>query len=103
MKTLIFLSVATLFEAYGDAVIRRSLTPFRLGTFLLGAALLTMYGLVFNKAPVDYGTAAAVYASMVFIAFQVVNYTAFGQAPKLSTYIAGALMIAGGAVAYFGR
>jgi hypothetical protein len=49
MKTLIFLSVATLFEAYGDSVIRRSLTPFRLGTFLFGAALLTTYGLVFNR------------------------------------------------------
>jgi multidrug transporter EmrE-like cation transporter len=95
MKTLIFLVVATFFETYGDAVVRRSLTPFRPGIFLLGAVLLTTYGLLFNKAPIDYGTAAAVYASMVFIAFQIVNYTAFGQAPKLSTYVAGALIVAG--------
>jgi drug/metabolite transporter (DMT)-like permease len=107
MKIFFFLVLATALETGGDAIIRNALPsqslPFRLGLFLLGALVLAAYGTTFNLAPIDFGTAAAVYSSMVFVTFQITNYVVYRKAPTHSTWIAGLLIVAGGFIAYRGR
>ena len=104
MKVFLFVILATVLEASGDAVIRLSLHSdaqlARVGLFLLGAILLTVYGVSLNLAPVDFGTITGLYVGMVFISFQVTNYLFFRAVPKPSTLIGGSFILAGSAIVY---
>jgi multidrug transporter EmrE-like cation transporter len=104
MKVFLFVVLATVLEATGDAVIRLSLhsngLQARAGLFLLGAILLTIYGVTLNLAPVDFGTITGLYVGMVFLSFQVTNYLFFHAVPKPSTLIGGAFILTGSAIVF---
>ena len=94
---------ATVFEAFGDAVVRVALRdssgPARVGLFLLGGTLLTLYGTSLNLAPVDFAAVTGLYVAMVFVMFQIVNYSMFRIAPSAGVLVGGSLIVAGGLIA----
>ena len=105
-KVYVLVILATIFEAIGDAVIRISLHSEVLsagvGLFLPVAMLLAVYGTALNLGPGDFGTITGLYVGMVFISFQVTNYT-FKAVPHTATPVGGALIVAGSAVIYIWR
>jgi hypothetical protein len=102
MPIFIFVLVATILEALGDAVIRIALhhpsTPARVALFLLGAALLTGYGTSLNLAPIEFATVTGMYVATLFVVFQITNYLVFRTAPTPGVVVGGALIVAGGLV-----
>ena len=70
----------------------------RVGLFLLGGVLLTLYGTSLNLAPVEFAAVTGAYVGMLFVVFQVVNYLFFRAAPTLPVVIGGALIVAGGLI-----
>ncbi len=107
MKIFLFILLATVLEAIGDAVLRMALhtgtTPARVGLFAVGALLLTGYGTSLNLAPEDFGTVTGLYVAMVFLCFQVTNYLFFRALPTSGTLAGGALIVGGGAIVYWWR
>jgi hypothetical protein len=65
MRVFTLVLAATILEASGDAVIRLSLNSHspvgRLILFLVGSALLALYGTSLNLAPVDFAAATGLY------------------------------------------
>jgi multidrug transporter EmrE-like cation transporter len=106
MKVFLFIFLATIFEAAGDAIIRIALHrhsfPGRVGLFAAGSLLLTLYGTSLNLAPIDFGTATGVYIAMLFVMFQITNYIFFHQAPTTAVLIGGAFIVAGAGIVYAG-
>ena len=104
MKTLAFVFAATVLEACGDAVVRLALhqhassTSARVGLFLLGGVLLTLYGTSLNLAPVEFAAVTGVYVGMLFVVFQIVNYLFFRVPPTMPVIVGGALIVCGGLV-----
>jgi small multidrug resistance family-3 protein len=105
MKILAFVLAATIFEAFGDAVIRLSLhgasLPARIGLFIAGSALLTLYGTSLNLAPVDFTAVTGLYLATLVVAFQAANYVFFHAVPTLPVLGGCVLVISGGLVIYF--
>ena len=71
--------MATIFEAFGDAVVRvalnhSSILP-RIGIYLIGGVLLTLYGTSLNLAPVDFAAATGMYIATLFVVFQITMTT----------------------------
>jgi hypothetical protein len=103
-----FLLVATTAEATGDAVIRmglhqHALLP-RAALFLAGAALLFVYGLSLNLAPLEFGRVVGMYIATLFVVWQIVNFIAFRTLPTVSIVVGGALIVMGGGiVSFWGR
>lgn len=102
MKIFLFVLAATILEASGDAVVRIALHhpsfPTRIGLFLLGAVLLTLYGTSLNLAPVDFATVTGMYIATLFVVFQVVNLLFFHTTPTPAVLLGGTLIVAGGLV-----
>jgi hypothetical protein len=99
----LFLLVATLLEATGDALVRVSIYRHylwwtRLGIFLIGAMLLTGYGTFLNLAPLEFGRVVGLYIATLFVVWQVINYLAFGTVPNLPTMVGGTLIVVGGLI-----
>ena len=107
MKTFLFVLVATIFEACGDAVIRIALghpsLSMRVGLFVLGGGLLTLYGTSLNLAPVEFATVTGIYVAMLFVVFQAVNYIFFRAVPTPAVLVGGALIVTGGLVVFLWR
>jgi small multidrug resistance family-3 protein len=105
MKILAFVLAATIFEAFGDAVIRLSLhgasLRARIGLFIAGSALLTLYGTSLNLAPVDFAAVTGLYLATLVVAFQAANYVFFHAVPTLPVLGGCVLVISGGLVIYF--
>jgi hypothetical protein len=106
MKIFVFVVVATIFEAVGDAVMRIALQtspalPSRVALFGLASALLAMYGLFLNLAPVEFATVTGIYLASLFFMFQVVNYLFFQNTPSAGVLVGGAFIVAGSAIVYF--
>jgi len=103
-----FLLVATTVEATGDAAIRmglhqQALLP-RAALFLTGAALLFVYGLSLNLAPLEFGRVVGMYIATLFVVWQIVNFIAFRTLPTVPIVVGGALIvIGGGIVSFWGR
>ncbi len=101
----VFLLVATLLEAGGDAVIRMAIYNhvgfWRLGLMLAGAALLFAYGTLLNLAPVEFGQVIGLYVATLFVVWQVVNFAVFRTVPTPAILLGGALIVAGGLVVTF--
>jgi small multidrug resistance family-3 protein len=99
---LVFLVIATLLEASGDAVIRMAIydpgSAFRPALFFAGAVLLFGYGSVLNMAPLDFGRVIGLYIATLFVVWQIVNFISFRALPSLPTLVGGTLVIAGGAI-----
>jgi small multidrug resistance family-3 protein len=102
MKVFLFILAATIFEAFGDAVVRLALhhssTLARVGLYLIGATLLTLYGTSLNLAPVNFAAATGMYIATLFVVFQVTNYLFFRTIPTPAVWVGGTLVVAGGLI-----
>jgi small multidrug resistance family-3 protein len=99
---LIFLLIATILEASGDAVVRLGLYNhaglLRIGLFVAGASLLFGYGFLLNLSPLEFGQVVGLYIAILFVVWQVINFLAFRAVPTLPILIGGVLIIAGGCI-----
>ncbi len=100
MKVFLFVLVATLFEAVGDAIIRIALhqisMPARIGLYLAGAIALTLYGTSLNLAPVEFAQVTGIYIATLFVVFQITNYVFFHTLPTTPVLVGGTLIVIGG-------
>ncbi len=107
MKVFLFVLVATVLEAVGDAVIRISLEypvpAIRVSLFLFGGICLTAYGTSLNLAPVEFATVTGLYIATLFVVFQITNFIFFRTVPTLPVLLGGLLIVAGGTVVYVYR
>jgi len=107
MKLLFYILLATILEAVGDAVIRVALhhpsLAARVGLFVAGAVLLTLYGTSLNLAPVEFATATGLYIAVLFVMFQVTNYLFFRTIPTPAVLVGGGLIVTGGLVVAYWR
>jgi hypothetical protein len=107
LPPLIFLVIATVLEASGDAIVRKALYEHaggaRLGLFLAGALLLLSYGTFLNLAPLEFSRVVGLYLATLFVVWQIINFAAFGTLPTLPILVGGALIVAGGAIVTYWR
>jgi len=105
MKVFLFVLMATIFEAVGDAVIRIAIAAprphTRIAFYLLGTGLLALYGTSLNLAPVEFATVTGLYIACLFVVFQITNYILLHTAPTLPVMVGGSLIVAGGLTVYF--
>ncbi len=99
---LVLLTLAAFFEAFGDSCFQsglyRSAGMTRVLALVGGAASLAAYGLVVNAPRWEFGRLLGVYVVLFFLLAQIVARVRFGQAPTVSTWLGGALIVAGGVV-----
>jgi hypothetical protein len=78
MKIFLFVLAATILEASGDAIVRIALhhssLSARVGLFMLGSLLLTLYGTSLNLAPVEFASVVELYIATLFVVFQITNH-----------------------------
>lgn len=102
MKVFLFVLLATVLEATGDAVVRIALhhnaSVARAGLFVLGMALLLGYGTSLNLAPVEFSAVTGIYVATLFVVFQMTNFIFFKHLPTPAVIAGGALIVAGGLV-----
>jgi small multidrug resistance family-3 protein len=102
MRIFLFVLIATILESTGDAVIRialhRAASPARVGLFLIGGVLLTLYGTSLNLAPVEFAAVTGMYVATLFVVFQITNYIFFRSTPTPAVMVGGALIVAGGLI-----
>ena len=102
MRIFLFVLAATIFESTGDAVIRIAIhhasLAARIGFFLIGGILLTLYGTSLNLAPVEFAAVTGLYVAVLFVVFQITNYIFFRTAPTPAVMVGGVLIVAGGLI-----
>jgi hypothetical protein len=107
MRIFLFVLVATIPEATGDAILRIALhhaaVPARVGLFLMGGILLTLYGTSLNLAPVEFAAVTGMFVATLFVVFQITNYIFFRTAPTPAVLVGGALIVAGGLAVFLWR
>jgi small multidrug resistance family-3 protein len=105
LPPLVFLVIATILEATGDAIVRQALYDHagaaRVAWFLAGAVFLFGYGVLLNLAPLDFGRVIGLYLATLFVVWQGINFVFFRTVPTLPTVVGGALVVAGGAIITF--
>jgi hypothetical protein len=101
----IFLIVATVLEASGDAIVRLGLRqesfPLRVALFLAGATLLFGYGVFVNLPAVEFSRVVGLYIATLFVIWQIVNFAVFGTLPAMPVLAGGALIVIGGSIVTF--
>ena len=104
---LLVLAVAALLEAGGDGLVRAGMhaqgSVRRVALVVLGAAVLTSYGLVVNAPPWDFGRLLGTYVALFFLTGQAINLVAFHIAPSPPVLAGGGLIVAGSLLITFGR
>jgi small multidrug resistance family-3 protein len=102
MRVFLFVVAATMFGAFGDAIVRIALhhasLPARIGFFFLGALLLTLYGTSLNLAPVEFAAVTGMYIATLFVAFQFTNYLFFRTTPTPGVLVGGIFNMTGGLI-----
>jgi hypothetical protein len=102
MKVFLFVLMATILEATGDAMIRIALSQsqagIRIGLFVVGGAALTLYGTSLNLAPVEFAQVVGIYIAALFVVFQITNYLFFRVVPTVPVMVGGGLVVAGGLI-----
>lgn len=102
MKIFLFVLMATILEATGDAVVRVALHQnsilARIGLFGIGAVALTLYGTSLNLAPVEFAQVTGIYIAMLFVVFQITNYLFFRTLPTAPVFAGGSLIVIGGLI-----
>ena len=102
IATVLILLAAAALEAGGDALIRAGLHTHaarsRYLMFAAAAIILFAYGWTVNAPPWDFGRLIGIYVVFFFLIAQLISWLAFKQAPTLSIWIGGALIVAGGIV-----
>jgi len=99
------LLVAALLEVLGDSyfqtAVHRSSGSARWAPAFVGAAILSLYGLVVNLPGWDFGKLLGVYVVFFFLAAQAVAWLKFRQPISLPVCVGGILIAAGGLVIRF--
>jgi small multidrug resistance family-3 protein len=107
LPPLLFLVIATVLEASGDAIVRKALFgrggSVRFGLFVAGAALLLSYGTLLNLAPLEFNRVVGLYLATLFVIWQLINFVAFHTLPTLPILAGGALVVAGGLIITYWR
>jgi hypothetical protein len=108
MKYLIVfacLVVATASESLGDATVRIGLFErtgvTRIATILGGGALLLVYGVMLNVAPLPFARIVGFYIATLFLIWQLVSYATFHTVPNAATLVGGTLIVLGGLIVSF--
>jgi small multidrug resistance family-3 protein len=78
--------------------LHHAVAPVRVGLFLVGGILLTLYGTSLNLAPVEFATVTGMYVATLFVMFQIANFIFFRTVPTAGVLAGGALIVAGGIV-----
>lgn len=101
----VFILICTVFEATGDAIVRKSIYNYagtiRIGMLLVGMVLLLGYGVFLNLAPAEFGRIVGLYIATLFVVWQIVNYISFKSLPTTPVMVGGALIITGGLITTF--
>jgi hypothetical protein len=94
LPALALLLLATTLEVSGDALVRVAIYNHvgvsRLGVMLAGAALLFGYGFSLNLAPVEFRQVVGLYAAILFVVWQSINFIVFRTPPNLPILVGGA-------------
>ena len=102
---IVFILIATIFEASGDALVRMAIYKhsglIRLAFMLIGATLLFVYGFTLNLTPVAFGQVVGLYIATLFVVWQVINFIAFQTLPTIPVIAGGVLIVAGGLIVTF--
>jgi hypothetical protein len=102
MKIFLFVLLATILEASGDAIVRIALQHpsllARIGLFLGGFILLGLYGTSLNMAPVEFATVTGMYVATLFVVFQIANFAFFRVLPTPPVLVGGGLIVTGGLI-----
>lgn len=102
MKVFLFVLLATVLEATGDAVVRIALhqegLAGRIGLFAAGACALALYGTSLNLAPVEFAQVTGIYIATLFVVFQISNYIFFKTLPTLPVLLGGVFIVTGGLI-----
>jgi hypothetical protein len=98
LHIFLFLVLATMLEATGDAIIRIGLnqeagSSTRIALFVAGAGLLFGYGLSLNLAPTEFGRVVGLYIATLFVVWQIVNFLTFQTMPSLPVLVVGGLTV----------
>jgi small multidrug resistance family-3 protein len=96
------LLAATVLEAGGDAIVRIGLTTaggqMRALLMIAGAAILFVYSLTLNLAPLEFGPLIGAYVATFFVVGQFINLVVFRTPPSLPIIVGGIFILAGGAI-----
>ena len=99
---LAVLALAAFFEVYGDSFFQvglyRATGASRCLAFAAGAVTLTLYGLLVNTPPWNFGKLLGLYVVLFFLVAQFVAWLRFQQAPTAPIVVGGSLIVAGGTV-----
>jgi drug/metabolite transporter superfamily protein YnfA len=99
------LVIAASLEVFGDSFFQsgmyRSSGSSRSVWFVLGVAVLSLYGLFVNLPQWDFGKLLGVYVALFFVVAQVVAKVRFHQSPTTPILVGGSLIVAGGLVITF--
>jgi hypothetical protein len=102
MKIFLFVLLATILEASGDAIVRMALhhpaLSTRIGLFLGGFILLGLYGTSLNMAPVEFATVTGMYVATLFVVFQIANFVFFHILPTQPILVGGGFIVTGGLI-----
>ena len=98
MRKMALLVVAALLEVGGDALVRWGIKGGRGTGILLGALVLTLYGVTVNLPDWNFGRLLGVYIALFFVVSQLIAVTAFHEKIKAPALAGGALIVAGGLV-----
>ena len=101
--SILLLLLAALLEAGGDWLVRKGLHSIawqRAGWFILGAAVLFIYGWTVNRPPWNFGELLGLYVVFFFLAAQFISVVLLKE-PLRGPVIAGGLLIASGGLVIF--
>ena len=103
--TFAVLLFAAFLEAYGDSCFQsglyRSSGAARYIAFAGGAITLSLYGLVVNTPPWEFGKLLGLYVVLFFIVAQVLAKVRFDQTPTPPILVGGSLILLGGMIITF--
>jgi small multidrug resistance family-3 protein len=97
MMTAAWLIVAALLEVGGVAAMRVGLRG-QAWAYLLGAGLLSAYGLLVNQPALGFGRLLGLYIAVFFVVSQALAWAIFGERPGWGLIAGGSLIVAGGLV-----
>jgi small multidrug resistance family-3 protein len=101
----VVLVMAASLEVLGDSFFQsglyRSSGTNRSLWFVLGVAVLGLYGLFVNLPQWDFGKLLGVYVALFFLVAQIVAKVRFHQSPSTPILVGGSLIVAGGLVITF--
>lgn len=101
----VLLSVAALLEVLGDSffqsALHRSSGLARVAPFAVGAAVLSLYGIMVNVPRWDFGKLLGVYVVFFFVCAQLVAKLRFNQPTTRPVLLGGLLIVTGGMIISF--